>query len=186
MLVVKKDGTKAGSGTKVDFIEGTGIDISAANLDGSETNVTISTEATGIRYANVVVTNAEIIALRATPKTLVAAQGAGTMIELVSATLQLNYGGTNVFTESSDNMIINYVDASGVAATGAIEGTGFIDATADAFTTVLAIPVVNGTTAQVVNTPLILDNTGNGEYAGNAAEDNTMSVFVAYRVHTVA
>ena len=184
-MEIFKDGAKVTSGTAIDLNESTGIDIVATG-DGHEGDFTISVEETSIRYANVVVSNAEIIALRATPKTLVAAPGAGKMLELVSATLQLNYGGTNVFTESSDNLIINYVDASGVAATGAIESTGFIDATEDAFTTVLAVPVVNATTAQVVNTALILDNTGDGEIAGNAGEDNTMSVFVAYRIHTVA
>lgn len=184
-MEIFKDGVKVTSGTAIDLNESTGIDIVATG-DGHEGDFTISIEETSIRYANVTVSNAEIIGLAAAQKELVAAPGAGKMIELISATLQLNYGGTNVFTESADNMIINYVDASGVAATGAIEATGFIDATADAFTTVLAVPVVNATTAQVVNTALVLDNTGDGEYAGNAGADNTMSVFVAYRVHTVA
>ena len=184
-MEIFKDGARVGSGTKIDWNESTGIDI-AATHDGHEGDITISVEETSIRYANVVVSNSEIINLVATQKELVAAPGAGKMIEFLSATMQLNYGGSNVFTETADNMVINYVDASGVAASGAIEATGFIDATADAFTTVPAVAVVNGTTAQVVNTALVLDNTGDGEYAGNAAADNTMSVFVAYRVHTVA
>ncbi len=50
-----------------------------------------------LKHADVLLTNAEIKALRATPKTLVAAPGSGRVLEFVSAVLQLK-AGTNVLT----------------------------------------------------------------------------------------
>src|SRR5689334_6754948 len=59
------------------------------------------------RYAEVAISNAEIKALRASPKTLVAAPGAGKYLEFVSMTLFHDYG-SNVLTESTDNMAVKY------------------------------------------------------------------------------
>jgi hypothetical protein len=134
------------------------------------------------RVATVRLTNAQIKALNATPVTLVAAQGTYRFIELVSAVLFLN-AGTNVLTESTDNLAIKYTDASGVQASEDIEATGFIDASVDTFTT--AVPKINTIVAKsgVLNEALVLVNSGSGEFGGNAADDATMDVRVIYRVH---
>jgi len=134
------------------------------------------------RVAKVTLTNAQIKALRATPITLVAAQGTYRYIELVSAILFLN-AGTNVLTESADNLAIKYNNGSGVAASETIECTGFIDQSVDTFTN--AVPALNTIVAKtaVLNKGLVLHNTGDGEYGGNAAADATMDIRVVYRVH---
>src|SRR5690348_5819671 len=80
-----------------------------ATSDGS---LTIYDFTPVINVATVTLTNAEIKALRAAPKTLVAAQGSGKVIEFVSAVLKLS-GGANALTESTDNMAIRYTDGSG-------------------------------------------------------------------------
>jgi len=136
-----------------------------------------------VQYAEVAITNAQIKALRATPKTLVAAPGAGKVLEFVSAILFLDYG-TNVLTESADNMAIRYANGSGTIVSQAIESGGFIDATADTMTN--ALPKIDGASAKSVceNAALVLHNTGDGEFGGNAGADTTMRVKVAYRVHT--
>jgi hypothetical protein len=139
---------------------------------------------TTIFTVKVEVTNAQIKGLAASPKELVAAQGADTLIEFVGATFIHDYG-SEVLTESADNMAIKYDDDSGTAVTGTIEATGFVDAAADTIMTVIPAAVPNATAAATVNKRLALDNTGDGEYGGNASNDTTWTIFVSYRVHTV-
>lgn len=135
-----------------------------------------------LHYQEVTITNAQIKALRATPKTLVPAPGANRYLEFVSAIIELD-AGTNVLTETVDNMAVKYTDGSGVAVSEAIECTGFIDQAADTVTR--AIPVKDAIVAATgcVNKPLVLHNTGDGEFAGNAALDAILRVKTTYRVH---
>lgn len=133
-------------------------------------------------HVEVSLTNAEIKALRATPKTLVAAPGAGKVLEFVSAVLLLDYGGTNVFTETADNLVVRFNNTTGVIVSETIETTGFIDQSADTLTTALAKIDAIASKAGSENLALVLHNSGDGEIAGNAANDNTLRVKVAYRV----
>ena len=125
--------------------------------------------------------NACIKGLRAAPLTLVAAPGADKFVELVSAVLILNYG-SEVLTESEDNLVIQY--SSGTDITAAIESTGFIDSNADIIKVVLPSAAVDVTAANSINKAVELFNTGDGEFAGNASDDTTLSIRVSYRVHT--
>jgi len=135
----------------------------------------------GVLHRKVVsLTNAEIKALRATPKVLVDAPGAGWFLELHKAILILDYG-TNVLTESTDNLVIEY--DGGVDATGAIETTGFIDQAADQMAVILPAAIATALASGIVNKSLKLFNTGDGELAGNAALDTKMKVIVEYWVH---
>src|SRR3990167_9576531 len=61
-----------------------------------------------IQYAEVAVTVAEMLAVRATPKTLVAAPGAGYALEFVSAVFIYDYAAA--FTETDDNLAIRYTE----------------------------------------------------------------------------
>ncbi|HEU0184890.1 MAG TPA: hypothetical protein VFS27_06210 [Blastocatellia bacterium] len=132
--------------------------------------------------AEISLTAAQVKAIRATPITLVQAQGAGTIVRLLGAELLLDYGGSNVFTESTNNLAIRYTDGSGVVVSGTIETTGFIDQSADTATG--AIPVIDGIVAKagVENKGLVLHNTSGAEIAGNAANDNVVRVKVWYSV----
>ena len=126
-------------------------------------------------------TNAQLKALRATPATLVPAPKSG-RLKFEFAVLKMNYGGTNAFTETADNLAVRYTDGSGAIVSQAIETTGFIDQTAT--TETCALPKIDAivATASAVAKPLVLHNTGDGELAGNAGADNTMEVWVGYRV----
>lgn len=126
-------------------------------------------------------TNAQIKALRATPATLVPAPKNG-RLQFEFARLKLNYAGTNAFTETADNLAVRYTDGSGAIVSQAIETTGFIDQTANTETN--ALPKIDAivTTANSVGKPLVLHNTGDGEIAGNAGADNTMKIWVGYRI----
>ena len=132
-----------------------------------------------VQSLKVRITNAQIKAMRATPITLVPAV-AGKVIRFVSAELRLNYGGTNVFTETADNMAVKYTNGSGVAVSDTIEATGFIDQSASTVTSAVAVKDAIAVSTGAVGKALVLHNTGDGEYAGNAAADNTMTVDVSY------
>jgi hypothetical protein len=131
-----------------------------------------------IQTATVSITNAEMLALRATPKTLVAAPGAGYVHQFISAILFFDY--TGAYTETADNMAIRYTDGSGVIVSQAIEATGFVDATADTMTTAVQKIDVIAAKSGSENKALVLHNTGDGEYGGGNAS-NAVRVTVMYR-----
>lgn len=136
-----------------------------------------------LKVVTVSLTNAQIKALRAAPKTLVVAPGATKWLEFLSAWLVLDYG-SEVLTESADNMAIRYTDGSGVIVSQAIETTGFIDQAADIYTNALPKADAIVTAAGALNKALVLHNTGDGEFGGNATSDTLMKVRIAYREHT--
>lgn len=133
-----------------------------------------------LQYAEVTITNAEMLALRAAPKTLVAAPGAGKVLEFLSAVLFFDY--TAAYTESADNMAVKYTDGSGAAVSQTIEATGFVDATADTMTVALAKIDAIVAKSGSENKALVLHQTGDGEYGGGNAA-NVVRVKVCYRVH---
>lgn len=135
----------------------------------------------GVLSTKTVLTSAQVKALAATPQTLVPVLGATKLIEFLSATLFLDYGGTNGFTETADNMQVKYTDDSGVAISELIEGTGFIDQVADTFTRTIPIKDAIVVTGGCIGQALVLDNV-NDEYAGNAAADNTLTIWTLFRV----
>ena len=135
-----------------------------------------------VKHKKVTLTNAQLKALRATPVTLVPAQGTGKILEFIGGILKLS-GGVNAITETADNMAVKYTDGSGVAVSQTVECTGFIDQTAATVTSIL--PVINAIAAYSAahNKALVLHNTGDGEWGGNAAADVTMIASIYYRVH---
>lgn len=165
------------------------VAIDSADWDVSATGAATGMASVGFDSATVIyhdivqLSNADIKALRATPKELVAAPGADKFVELVSATLVLDYG-SEVLTESADNLVIEY-GTSNDDITAAIEMTGFIDQAADTIMIVApSNPLAANAATDMVNNTVELFNTGDGEFGGNASADTTMTVHVAYRVHT--
>lgn len=138
-----------------------------------------------VQWVDVTLSNSEIKALRATPIEIVAAPGAGNVIQFLGGLLKLNYGGNNAFTESADNLAFKYTDGSGIAVSQTVESTNFIDATADTLTS--AVPagdaIVAATGAE--NQAIVIHNTGDGEIAGNAAGDNTITLRVYYAIYSL-
>jgi hypothetical protein len=136
-----------------------------------------------LRTTSVELTNSDIKNLRGTPKELVAAPGAGALIEFISAILILDYG-SDVLTESADNMAMEYDGGSAATASEAIEATNFIDQGADTITTAVPVKDVIDAASDIVNKNLCLAQTGDGEYGGNGSNDSTMTVIITYRVHS--
>jgi hypothetical protein len=79
------------------------------------------------------ITSAQMLALNATPVTLVAAPGAGRALILERMQLWLDYNSAAYAgIAAGEDISIKYTDGSGAAVAG-VEATGFLDATADAF-----------------------------------------------------
>jgi hypothetical protein len=100
------------------------------------------------------ISSAALLALNATPQTLVAAPGAGKALILIGAELWLDYGGTAYAgIAAGEDLTIKYTDANG-ATLATVETTGFLDATADAFRYVY--PTTAAALTPVANAPLVL------------------------------
>jgi len=129
-------------------------------------------------FVDIQINSTQIKSLAATPITLVPAI-ANTVIKPLSITYNMKYGGTNAFTEAGQAMGLYYVNGVGAPASMGFMATGFINATTSmvmADTVAWPLPVVENT---VAGQPLVLTQTG-AEWAGNAANDNTMTIFVTY------
>jgi hypothetical protein len=168
MLTKHLNGALVGSGTQIDF---TAPGMSATD-DGSKTVYNLTKL---INYAEVSLTAAEMKALRATPKELVAAPGTGYILEFISATFIYDY--TAAFTESADDIVVRFTNGSGAIASTTLDATGLLDATADQIRTLK--PITTDITP-VANAALVLHNTGDGEWGGTGSP---CRVKVAYRVH---
>lgn len=160
----------------LDVGAGTGVTVNANDVAVAESY---------LRQQSTVLTNAQVLALRATPITVVAAPGAGKWCEFVSASLLFNR--TAGYTETADNFVIRYVNSAGTVASATIETTGFVDAAGDAITLVgpAATPPILTAAGELSNAVMVIHNSGDGELgAGDAA--NTITVVVTYRIHTTA
>ena len=129
------------------------------------------------------ITSAQVKALKATPIDLTPAPGADYFVQLLGALLVLDYG-SNAFTESADNLVIQY-ETSGVDACAAVTSNGFITATADTIAVAVPAAIAGAAAASFNNKKLQLFNNGDGEIAGNAADDSVLTVQVTYAVHAL-
>lgn len=123
-------------------------------------------------------TNAQMLALRATPITLVAAPGAGLAI-LVDGVYAYFDVTTDGYTETADNLAVEYASGLDVLV---METTGWLDQATDGAR--YQRPAVDVITPPA-NSALQLKNNGDGEFGGGNAA-NTLSVEVTYRVVPVA
>lgn len=131
-------------------------------------------------------TNSQVKNLHATPITIIAAQGAGTTIWVISVIAKLVYGGTNAFTNAGGNPItFFFTDNSGASVTATVLPSAAITATSSQTFYNSAGTTVFTASAAVENLPLVASGTAATEIAGNAANDNTVSISVIYKVVTL-
>lgn len=193
-------GTFAAAVSSYDQAQVDGIDaiVSAQNLNNASlrsdinTNTTaIATKATApvvsasldpttIQYATVALSNADLLALFATPKVVVAAQGSNTLIEFVSAVLE--YVKSTAFTiGSAGNVTINYkADASGAAVSVARAATGFFDQSSSQISAIKPI-TTNIDVTLLKNQPLVL-TVATADMTGGSLSTGILKI--AYRVHS--
>jgi len=130
-------------------------------------------------YADVSITNAEFLAIRATPKTIIAAPGVGKKIHVISPP-ELYFDYTAAYTETIDNLSFKYTDGVG-ATIATVETTGFVDATVDTMTFASMSAASNLAKTAVDNQAVVLHNTGDGEFGGGNAA-NVVRVRILYRI----
>ena len=135
-----------------------------------------------IQVDTIELSNVNLKALNATPIELVAAPGADKLIQFLGAVLILDYG-SDVLTESADNLDIEYDDGTGSPVCATIECTGFIDQAADQLAVVTPAVIATMTAAANINKNIALLS-NEGDFAGNATADSTMTVVVSYRIVT--
>lgn len=130
---------------------------------------------TTIQYAAVEVTSAQLLALFTTPKTLVAAPGAGYVNQFCGALVAYDYGTTEYTINGSTNLAGQYTNGSGATASTTRATTGFIDQTADQME---IMPALATAVVPVDNAALVLTCATANPTLGNG----TLHVKVAYRV----
>jgi len=110
--------------------------------------------------ATTAVSSAEILALFTTAKTIVAGGGANTTIVPLACEIHYIYSTTAYTINGSTNLQLKYVDKNGVACSGTIATTGFIDQAADMYVNLIcpagAFASTAMTAAQCVNTAVAL------------------------------
>lgn len=105
------------------------------------------------------ITSAQLLALNATPQTLVAAPGAGLAIIPLRMALYKPAGTAYAGIASGEDLVAKYTNGSGAQCTGAVETTGFLDQTT-AQTRMVGMPGASGGTpgdyAPVANAAVVL------------------------------
>lgn len=175
------------------WLGGRGQQVKQAVVNGAaaDTNITVTGLRPGdaivsimrhrdpIRVANLQLTNAQMLALRATPITAIAAPGANKAI-IVHRTEFVCSSAAGAYTESADNIAVEYADGTDILV---IETTGLIDQAAVGVRTQAPDFAV---ATPVANSAVQLKNNGDGEFGGGNAA-NTFSIKLWYSiVDTVA
>ena len=155
-------------------------DASDITFDTLTANVFMLNDVVGLSSATVDVTPAQIAALETTPIQLVAAQGANTIIEFVSAVFIWDYVDTDFTVTNADNKFRVQYDAS-TDVSEAIDMNTFLEGSADAIRWCLPANTTDTDLLALVNKKLELFNEGTGDVTGGT--NSTLTVNITYRVH---
>lgn len=132
-----------------------------------------------LQHADVTITSAQLLALNATPQTLVAAPGSGKALVFGGAVAFLDYNSAAYAVDAADNLQIRYTDGSGQLV-AVCETDGFLTLTADAARYIQ--PLVGSTTISditpVANAALVAFMASSEVITG----DSPLKLRVYYRV----
>lgn len=126
--------------------------------------------------ATVTITNAQLLAIRAVPITLVAAPAAG--FAIVVESVDIAKIGATVYSETGDNLVVEYASGADIVE---IETTGFLDGAASARSIRPAATLMTPVAASAVR----LVNSGDGEFGGGDV-GNSLKVLVRYHLMPTA
>jgi hypothetical protein len=136
---------------------------------------------TSIRYASVTVSSTDIKALFTTAKPLVAAPGAGKVIEFVRGTISSIYGTAAYVINGSTNLSVKYKDKGGADVSSTIATTGLVDQIVNVYSMFQPLTAQLALDTNAVNQPLCLACL----VANPTTGDGALKVNIAYRVHTL-
>jgi len=156
-------------------IQYTTLGVDTADLAANAVTSAKLAEST-VQYASLDVSSAELLALYTTPKTLVAAPGAGNVLEFIALLLAYDYNTTAYTIGSATNLEVKYTNASGAAVSTTQAVTGMIDQATDQLR---ALDKLEASVTPVANAVLVLTLAGANPTAG----DSPLHAKVAYRVH---
>lgn len=115
-----------------------------------------------VRVREVTVSSAELLALRATPKTIVPAPGAGKM-NVFHAAVFIADNGT-AYVVGTNDLAFRYASTTGDVISQTIDTAGLLDQTTDIMSYVGPVATDSKTPkADCENTTIVLHNTGAGE-----------------------
>jgi len=148
---------------------------------GTFTSVTLGTVAGGesISAQVTALSTAQVVALRASPITVVTAGGANTWIEVLSVVLTYDYA-TAAFTVAADeDLVIEYADGTDI--TGSIESAAFLDQVDDEIRYYIPTFASASDPEAQINNAVRIFNTGAGEIADGGG---VVDVRVVYLLHS--
>jgi hypothetical protein len=118
-----------------------------------------------MRVADVTITSAQLLALNATPQSLLAAPGAGKANIVLGVQMFLDYNSAAYVVDAADDIGIRYTDGSGqLIAT--VETNGFLTATADAYR--YTYPASTAAITPVANAAIVAHMGGTEVITGNS------------------
>lgn len=123
----------------------------------------------GVQVAQVALTNAQILALRATPVEIVPAPGAGYKLILLALELEFDYTAAYTIVNAGDDLKLRYNNAAGTVCSDNIDSGGFLDQTADTVTNGRPCADLKAASSACVNKSLVLHNHGAAEFGGGNA-----------------
>ncbi len=137
---------------------------------------------TVLRYAEVPISSADVLALYTTAKELVAAPGAGYLLEFISLVLMLDWDGGTIYTKgSASELQVRYHDKAGTGASHYGSVSTFIIAAADIFLHIHAPSEPENYQCNVypeANKSLVLALDGGNPTLGTSP----LKAFITYRV----
>ena len=129
-----------------------------------------------LQSASLTIASADVLTLNSVPLTIVAAQGAGTMIEVISASASIDFNTTAYTTNTALQLSLG-----GDAILGQI-GTNFLASTVSKTTSSFTgQSATAGQTQSLENSALVVTNSVGEPAAG----DSDIKVYVLYRVITL-
>lgn len=127
-------------------------------------------------------TNSQIKNLHGTPVQAIAAPGSGNVIEVIHFISTMNYGGTNVFTAGAGQTINLYY---GTAISLAVAQSNAAIVSASSQVSSGSVAFSGQPLSSATNTAVNFYNSSATEISGNAANNNTISYVIAYKITTI-
>lgn len=191
-LVVANGGTGAATFTSHGVLYGNTTSALGVTAAGTTGQVLVGTTGSApswgtvsgtLTNATVTITSAQAKTIHASPISLLAAPGSGNFILIFSVTGQLNYGGTNAFTNGGTQALnIFYgTDSTGVFAASALPASQITSTSSQLNNTSAA---ASGASSTLLNKGLVVSQTSATEIGGNAAGNNTITVNIWYMTVT--